>query len=78
MDHKVMGSTPSRPRQSGFGQFLSIAGMIAGAAGTVLTAGAAAPAFAASAASMGAWGAGLTAGGSILAGLGSSPMMYNN
>lgn len=78
MDHKVMGSTPSRPKQSGFGQFLSIAGMVAAGVGTVLTAGAAAPGLAAAtAASMGTWGAGLSAGGSILGGLGSSPMMYN-
>jgi hypothetical protein len=78
MDHKVMGSAPEQPKQSGFGQFLGIAGTIAAGVGTVLTAGAAAPAFAGSAAAMGAWGAGLSAGGSILGGLGSSPMMYNN
>lgn len=81
MSHKVMGSAPKQPKQSGFGQFLSIAGMVAAGVGTVLTAGAAAPAFMAAApaaaAAQGIWGASLTAGGSILGGLGSSPMMYN-
>ena len=67
MDHNVMGAAPEQKKQSGFGQFLQIAGSIGAIAGTVLTAGAAAPG---AAAWMGSAGAGLTGGGSILSGLG--------
>jgi hypothetical protein len=67
MDHNVMGAAPEQKKQSGFGQFLQIAGSIGAIAGTFLTAGAAAPG---AAAWMGSAGAGLSGGGSILSGLG--------
>lgn len=67
-DKNTMGTMPEQKQQSGFGTFLSIAGAVAGVAGTVLTAGAALPG---AAAGMGMWGAGLSGGGSILGGLGS-------
>ena len=83
MDHKVMGSAPKQEGRSGFGQFLGIAGLVAGAAGAVLTAGAALPVLAgaggatgiagsgiAFGANSGVWGAGLTGAGSVLGGLG--------
>ena len=66
-NHKSM-SAPASKGSSGPG-VLGFLGMAAGVAGTVLTAGAAAPAFAAAMPAAGMWGAGLTGAGSILAGL---------
>ena len=66
-DHKTMASSPSRS-SSGPG-VLGFLGMAAAGVGTVLTAGAATPAFAAAMPAAGMWGAGLSAAGSILGGL---------
>ena len=70
MDHKTMAAAQSAPKRSGLSTALGIGSMILGAAGTVLTARAAAPAiFGANAA---VWGAGLSGTSSILGGLGQS------
>lgn len=65
-DKNTIPTTPQPQRQSGLSSFLSIAGALTAGAGTILTAGAGAGLFGATA---GLWGTGLGTGGSILQGL---------